>query len=129
MRYTFYIFMLLLAGKMATAQKVDSIYFHLYTDSLKKGRHNYINVDGKLPNGRWLPLTEKEVIFSSDKGHFEGNELVLPAELPDLKVTVSAVLRSAPAIHIERTIWIKQMPEPDLPAQPGGPAPKKNKRT
>ena len=43
----------------ARAQKVDSIYFNLYTDSLKKQVHNYINVDGKFSNGSWLPLTEK----------------------------------------------------------------------
>ena len=39
------------------SQKIDSISFHLYTDSLKKGQHNYINVDGKLSNGQWQPLT------------------------------------------------------------------------
>ncbi len=38
------------------AQNIDSIYFHLYTDSLKKEVHNYINVDGLLQNGRYLPL-------------------------------------------------------------------------
>ena len=46
------------------AQKVDSIYFNLYTDSLKKDQHNYINVDGKLSNGRWMPLSAKEIEFS-----------------------------------------------------------------
>ena len=48
---------------LANAQKVDSIFFHLYTDSLKKGTHNYINVDGKLSNSRWHPFTEKEIKF------------------------------------------------------------------
>ena len=47
------------------SQKIDSISFHLYTDSLKKGQHNYINVDGKLSNGHWQPLTSKEIQFSS----------------------------------------------------------------
>ncbi len=55
------------------AQKVDSIYFHLYTDSLKKGQHNYINVDGKLSNGRWQPLTSKDIQFSCSSASFEGN--------------------------------------------------------
>ena len=55
------------------AQKVDSIFFHLYTDSLKKGTYNYINVDGKLDNGRWLPLTAKEIDFTATAGNFEGN--------------------------------------------------------
>ena len=43
------------------AQKVDSIYFNLYTDSLKKGQHNYINIDGKMSNGRWLTMTAREI--------------------------------------------------------------------
>ena len=95
------------------AQKVDSIYFHLYTDSLKKGTHNYINVDGKLSNGRWLPLTEKEIKFSSSIGIFEGNDLILPLDPVEEKVTVKAVLKSNAAIWKEVTIWIKKKPDPE----------------
>src|SRR5204862_4571903 len=95
------------------AQKVDSIYFHLYTDSLKKGRHNYINVDGKLSNGRWQPLTSKEILFSSTVGTFEGNDLVLSADMKQEKVTVKAILKSDPAVWKETTIWIKTLPEPE----------------
>ena len=58
------------------AQKIDSIYFHPYTDSLKKGTYNYINVDGKLSDGRWLPMTPKEVDFTSSAGKFSGNSLL-----------------------------------------------------
>ena len=93
------------------SQKVDSIYFHLYTDSLKKGQHNYINVDGKLSNGRWLPLTAKEIQFSTDKGLFEGNELFIPPDFTEEKVTVTAFLKNNPSVRIERTIWIKQKPD------------------
>jgi hypothetical protein len=100
-------------GLAAYSQKVDSIFFHLYTDSLKKGRHNYINVDGKLSNGKWLPLTSKEIQFSSSVGEFEGNDLVLPANMKEEKVTVKAVLKNNPAIWKEKTIWIKKLPEPD----------------
>lgn len=103
----------MIIGLAAFSQKVDSIYFHLYTDSLKKGRHNYINVDGKLSNGQWLPLTSKEIQFSSSTGEFEGNDLILPANMKEEKVTVKAVLKSNPAIFKEKTIWIKKLPEPD----------------
>ena len=95
------------------AQKIDSIYFHLYTDSLKKGRHNYINVDGKLSNGQWQPLSSKEILFSANIGQFEGNDLVLPADMKTEKVTVKAVLKTNPAVWRETTIWIKTLPEPD----------------
>ncbi|RYG40995.1 MAG: hypothetical protein EOO01_26110 [Chitinophagaceae bacterium] len=99
------------------AQQVDSIYFHLYTDSLKKGTHNYINVDGKLSNGSWQPLSSKEIIFTASDYTFSGNELVLPANCSVDKVTVKAVLRSNPAVWKETTIWIKKMPDPDLPSK------------
>src|SRR5882762_9561310 len=67
----------LISGSLAHSQKIDSICFHLYTDSLKKGVHNYINVDGRLSDGRWLPLTAKEILFTCNTGKFEGNDLVL----------------------------------------------------
>jgi len=113
------------------AQKVDSIYFHLYTDSLKKGQHNYINVDGKLSNGRWLPLTAKDVSFSCPEARFEGNELIIPADFNEDKVTVRAGLKSNPLIIIERTIWIKKKPDNELlPTKEdvmNGTEPKRNK--
>ena len=99
------------------AQKVESIYFHLYTDSLKKGTHNYINVDGKMSNGQWLPLTEKEIQFSSSDYKFSGNELIVPANCNLDKITVKAVLRSNPSVWIEKTIWVKKKPDPELPTK------------
>ncbi|HEV8285013.1 MAG TPA: hypothetical protein VGQ09_11930 [Chitinophagaceae bacterium] len=95
------------------SQKIDSIYFHLYTDSLKKGQHNYINVDGKLLNGRWQPLTSKEIDFTASAGKFEGNDLILPTDFKGEKVKVKAVLKSNPEIWKEITIWIKRLPDPD----------------
>lgn len=97
------------------AQKVDSIYFHLYTDSLKKGQHNYINVDGKLSNGRWMPLTSKEVEFSCSAAKFQGNELIIPEDFKAEKVIVKAVLKNNPDVWKEITIWIKQQPDGALP--------------
>src|SRR5215475_8279298 len=95
------IIVLIFSSTHLFAQKIDSIYFHLYTDSLKKGRHNYINVDGKLSNGQWLPLTGKEILFFSSEGKFEGNDLILPADMKQEKVTVKAVLKNNPAITKE----------------------------
>ena len=111
--------LILLAGFSAStrAQKIDSIYFHLYTDSLKKGQHNYINVDGKLSNGNWMPLTSKELSFTSSLASFEGNELIIPHDFKAEKVTIKAVLKSNPSIWKEVTIWIKKMPDPQLPTR------------
>lgn len=106
-----------LSGHRLEAQKVDSIYFHLYTDSLKKGTHNYINVDGKLSNGQWMPMTANDIQFSSSHCRFSGNELVIPMNFAEEKITVKAVLKSNPAVWIERTIWIKKKPDPELPTE------------
>ena len=110
------IFLSLIAISVS-AQKVDSIYFHLYTDSLKKGQHNYINVDGKLSNGRWQPLTSKEIQFSCTNATFSGNELIIPDDFNEEKVIVKAVLKSNPSVFIEKTIWIKKIPDGPLPTK------------
>jgi hypothetical protein len=95
------------------SQTIDSIFFHLYTDSLKKGQHNYINIDAKLSNGQWKPLTNKEIDFSSSAGKFENNDLVLPADFKEDKVRIKAVLKSNPEIWREITMWVKKNPDPE----------------
>src|SRR5215831_9347342 len=112
MKKIVFILAILFCSLQLVAQRVDSICFHLYTDSLKKGRHNYINVDGKFSNGQWQPLTGKDILFSTSIGTFEGNDLVLPADMKQEKVTVKAVLKNNPAISKEMTIWAKTLPEP-----------------
>lgn len=107
------LFLLVLAGK-SQAQQVDSICFHLYTDSLKKGTYNYINVDGKLSNGRWLPMTAKEITFSSSDGRFEGNSLFLERDFAKEFVTVKAVLKENPSMTKEVTIYIKKKEDNEL---------------
>lgn len=100
---------LLLAALAGHAQSVDSIYFHLYTDSLKKGVHNYINVDGKLSNGQWLPLTAKDISFTSSYGVFVGNNLIIDSSFKGEKVSVRAMLKSNPALWREVTIYMKKI--------------------
>jgi hypothetical protein len=115
MKRVLLIVMIATVSAPAISQKIDSIYFNLYTDSLKKGQHNYINVDGKMSNGRWVPLMAKDIQFSCDKAVFEGNQLVIPEDFKHEKVTVKAVLKSNPSITLQRTIWVKQRPDPALP--------------
>jgi len=112
-----FIFLFCIIGYSLKAQKVDSIYFHLYTDSLKKGTHNYINVDGKLSDGQWTPMTAKDIQFSSSDCKFSGNELIVPMDFAADKITVKAVLKSNPSVSIEKTIWIKKKPDGELPTQ------------
>ena len=111
----FFLFALLIGPAiLGNAQKVDSIFFHLYTDSLKKGTHNYINVDRKTSEGKWKPLTGKDIDFTTTYGKFEGNELILPDECTVEKLTVKAILKANPTLWKEVTIWIKKKPDPEI---------------
>lgn len=98
-------------GVIAKAQKVDSIYFNLYTDSLKKGsmHYNYINVDGKLSNGSYIPLDSTQVKFSCSAGKMIGNVLQLDSAEKADYVTITAMLRDNPVIRREVKIYIKKM--------------------
>jgi hypothetical protein len=61
-----------------------------------------------------MPLTAKEINFSSSCGSFEGNELIIPADFTHEKVTVTATLKSNPAIKKEIIIYIKKNEDPEL---------------
>ncbi|MEO6818243.1 MAG: hypothetical protein ABI266_04715 [Ginsengibacter sp.] len=98
----------------AKSQSVDSIYVHLYTDSLKKGTYNYINIDGKLANGNYLPLDSTYLIFNSSDGKFSGNSLWVPINFEKNKISISVTLRTNKAIHKNFDIYIKQNPDPEL---------------
>jgi len=93
----------------ARAQKIDSIYFNLYTDSLKKGVHNYINVDGKLQNGRYIPLMIDEIIFTSTIGKWEGNSIILDSGSKADSVIITATLASRPELKKTVVVYIKKV--------------------
>ena len=114
MKQIFLFIILILCAFLSNAQKIDSISFHLYTDSLKKGTHNYINIDGKTSDGKWKPLTSKDIAFTTSYGTFEGTELVLPDNPGVEKLTIKAVLKSDPKLWKEITIWIKKKPDDEL---------------
>lgn len=94
--------------------KIDSIYVHLYTDSLKKGTYNYINIDGKLDNGHYYPLDTSYLDFKSSDGKFYGNSLWLDPDFKKEKVTISVTLKQNPALKKQFDIYIKKLPDPDL---------------
>ena len=112
MKNTFLFISFLVAATWASAQKVDSIYFHLYTDSLKKGFFNYINVDGKTADGKWLPLTADEVVFTiptkDTSLFFKNNDLFIDSSYTKETVTVKAALKSDPKVWKEVTIYLRK---------------------
>ena len=109
---------LLCCGIAGKAQKIDSIYFNLYTDSLKKGIHNYINVVGKLKDGSYLPLMDGDLIFKSSAGKWEGNSLIIDSAYTKETVLVHATLKAQPTVTKTIVIYMKKnLTEPPLPTE------------
>src|SRR5438270_13632185 len=81
------------------AQQIESIEFHLYTDSLKKGVYNYINIDGKMNDGSWRPLNSKLVQFTSNTGTWDGNSLIIDSSYSKDSVVVTAMLKANTAMQ------------------------------
>ena len=98
----------------AKAQKVESIYVNLYTDSLKKGTFNYINIDGRLSDGKYLPLDSTHLVFWASAGKFSGNSLWIDRNFTEEKVNIKVTLRNSPALFKEFTMYIKKKPDPEL---------------
>jgi hypothetical protein len=90
------------------AQKVDSIYVHLYTDSLKKGTYNYINIDGLLSNGKYLPLDSTQLNFTCSHGRFIGNSLWIEPDCKEEKITIQVILKRNPALRKDFVMYIKK---------------------
>jgi hypothetical protein len=103
--------LLLFISTAVKAQQIDSIYVNLYTDSLKKGTYNYINIDGRLSNGRYLPLDSNDIALTASVGKFYGNTLFIDKNISEDKVTIKAVLKKKPAVYREFVIYVKQKPD------------------
>ena len=97
------------------AQKFKRIFVNLYTDSLKKGTYNYINVDGELLDGRFLPLDSTELKFWSSEGRFEGNSLYIDKDFKKQKVDIRITSKSQPSFIKEFTLFVKQKEDERLP--------------
>lgn len=99
---------------VGNAQTIDSIYVNLYTDSLKKGTYNYINVDGLTSKRKYIPLDTTHLSFSSSSGKFIGNNLWIDQNLNEEKVTIKVHLKSKPELFKEFDIFIKTKPDDEV---------------
>lgn len=108
------LFLFILNSLITRAQKIESLHVNLYTDSLKKGTFNYINIDGKMSNGKFLPLDSTYLTFEASAGKFSGNSLWIDRDIAAEKVNIKVVLRKDPAMFREFSIYIKKQPDPEL---------------
>lgn len=93
------------------AQTIESIFVNLYTDSLKKGTYNYINVEGHLSNGKYIPLDSTEIIFWSSDGKFFGNSLWIDKDFEKEKVLIKVTSKKDHDLNKEFTMFIKKKPD------------------
>ncbi len=96
------------------AQKIEKIFVNLYTDSLKKGTHNYINIDGLFSNGRYLPLDSTKILFTCAQAKFIGNSIIIPNNFKEEKVTIKTTLKTDSTIFKEFDLYIKKLDDPPL---------------
>ncbi len=98
----------LFSSLLSKAQKIKNIFVNLYTDSLKKGTYNYINVDGLLSDGNYTPLDSTKLMFWSSDGKFYGNTLLIDKYFKKEKIDIKVTLRDNPAINKEFIMYIKR---------------------
>lgn len=108
---TLFTFLLIGVGFASKAQKIDSVYVNLYTDSLKKGTYNYINVDGLLSNGKYIPLDTNHVIFRCSHGKFYGNNLWIDRNINTAKVDIQLILKRDNSVIKNLEMYIKTKEE------------------
>ena len=108
MKKFFFLILCVAAHQFTSAQKVESISFNLYTDSLKKGFYNYISVDGKFSDGRWLPLDSTQIRFTANTGFFKGNDIFIDSSYAGDSIIVKVVLKNDPLIWKETFIYIRK---------------------
>ena len=127
---------LLFMFQFSHAQKIEKIFFNLYTDSLKKEVWNYINVDGQLSNGKFIPLDTNHLIFNASFGKWQGNNLFIEQEFQKDSVVITATVKQNPLLIKTVTIFIKKK-ESSVPLKTeqqildelNNPSPKKKKKS
>lgn len=104
----FLICMLLLVGFVSSAQVPDSIWFDLYTDSLKKGSWNYINVVGRFAGGKVLPVSSARLRLQASVGKVENGSIWIDWKESADSVNIYVQLIKQPSLQKAVTIWIKK---------------------
>ena len=103
-----YLILLLVSANYCNAQKIDSIFVNLYTDSLKVGTYNYINIVGLTDQGNYIPVDTSHLKFKSSAGEFFGNNLFLDKNSKIEKVKFTVCLKEKPSMSCNFEIFIKK---------------------
>ena len=99
---------------------VESLRFHLFTDSLKRDNPFDLNVVGRFSSGKLLPLDTSMVRFTSTGGGTlsAGRLTVAGSDTVTRFIHVTARLRSSPAVSDSVTVPVKIIPDTaELPSE------------
>ncbi|WP_423737592.1 hypothetical protein [Chitinophaga caseinilytica] len=113
---------------------LTGIRFRHYADSLKRGIHFYLNVEGIYNSGKIYPLDTTRIRFNADQGKILGQDLLIPlTDSSTQNIHVTAVYRGDAAIRAESDIPVKILPDDESliiqnPDDVFKPAKKKKKR-
>jgi hypothetical protein len=93
--------------------QVIGIRFNLYTDSIKRNIHYYLNVEGKFSSGKVYPLDTSVLRFAASDGQILGQDLLLPLQDTVKTVTVEAWYKPNSKYYIRTQVPVKQAPDND----------------
>ncbi|GAA0539849.1 hypothetical protein [Chitinophaga japonensis] len=92
---------------------ITGIRFNHYADSLKRGIHFYLNVEGRFSTGKVYPLDTSAVRLESSAGQLLGQDLLLKTGDTTRFITVKAVYKSKPTLKVESIVPVKQKADDD----------------
>jgi len=92
---------------------ITGIRFNHYADSLKRGIHFYLNVEGRFSTGKVYPLDTSAVQLQSSAGQLLGQDLLLKNGDTTRFITVKAVYKNDPSLTAESIVPVKQKPDDD----------------
>lgn len=92
--------------------KLDSIRFHHYADSLKRGFHYYLNVEGIYSSGKIFPLDTSTVSFEVSEGKLLGQDLLINNNETNIQsVNATATYKNDERLKALTTIPVKKLNE------------------
>jgi hypothetical protein len=92
--------------------KLDSIRFNHYADSLKRGFHYYLNVEGIFSSGKIFPLDTSTVSIEVSEGKLYGQDLLINNNETSIQsVNATAIYKNDERLKALTTIPVKKLNE------------------
>lgn len=91
---------------------LTGIRFRHYADSLKRGIHFYLNVEGMYNSGKIYPLDTTRIRLTADQGKIIGQDLLIPlTDTIARSIHVTAMYRGDHTMRAESDIPVKILPD------------------